>query len=67
MENNITNVLDQGLYKLLCTSACEYQDTCKMPSVAPTGKAAYNVKGSTINAAFNIPANKKLQYTPLEP
>ena len=30
-----------------------------------TGKAAYNVKGSTIYAAFNIPANQKLQCTPL--
>ena len=35
--------------------------------VTPTGKAAYNVSSSTIHAAFNLPANQKLQYTPLGP
>ena len=34
--------------------------------MAPTGKAAFNVRGRTINAAFHIPANQKLQdYKPL--
>ena len=36
-----------------------------MLTVVPTGKAGYNVKGSTIHAAFNIQANQKLQHTPL--
>ena len=34
---------------------------------ASTSKAAYNVKDSTIHAAFNIPANQKLQCIPLGP
>ena len=34
--------------------------------MAPTGKAAYNVRGTTIHAAFHIPANQPLQdYKPL--
>ena len=34
--------------------------------MAPTGKAAFNVRGTTIHAAFLIPANQKLQdYKPL--
>ena len=34
--------------------------------MAPTGKVAYNVRGTTIHAAFHIPANQPLQdYKPL--
>ena len=34
--------------------------------VAPTGKAAYNIKGQTIHRAFFIPADQKMEYRPLK-
>ena len=34
--------------------------------MTPTGKVAYNVRGTTIHVAFHIPANQLLQdYKPL--
>ena len=34
--------------------------------MAPTGKAAYNVKGTTVHAVFHLPANHSLhKYSPL--
>ena len=60
----VIKALYQGIYRLLCISAGENQDISKILTVAPIGKAAYNVTGSTTHAAFNIPANQKLQYTP---
>ena len=60
LENHIIKVLYQGLYKLLCTSASENPDAHKILTAARTGKAAYNVNGSTIHAIFNMLANRKL-------
>ena len=48
-------------------SAGENPDICQIPTVTPIDKAVYNVKVPTIHAAFNIPANQKLQHTPLGP
>ena len=67
LKNHIIKVQDQVLYRLLCTTAGENPDICKIFTVPSTSKAAYSVKGSTIHAALNIPANQKLQYNPLGP
>ena len=40
----VTKALNQGLYRLLCTSAVENPDICEILTVASTSKAAYNVK-----------------------
>ena len=50
----------QGLYHTLCMEAGHSRDNCKILVMAPTGKAAYNVKGSIIHAALHIPANHSL-------
>ena len=63
MENHVIKAQYQGLYRLLCTTAGENPDICKIPTFA----LKVNVKGSVIYAAFNIPGNQKLQYTPLGP
>ena len=67
LENHIRKVVYQGLYRVLCTSPGKNLDVCKILTVPPTGKAVYSVKGSTIHAAFNIPVNWKLKYTPSRP
>ncbi len=33
--------------------------------MAPTGKAAYNIQGTTIHRAFHIPANQCMEHKPL--
>ena len=39
-RSHIIKALDQGLYRLLCTSAGKNSEICKILIVAPTGKAA---------------------------
>ena len=34
--------------------------------VAPTGKAAFNIKGNTLHSAFKIPVNRGFQYCTLD-
>jgi ATP-dependent exoDNAse (exonuclease V) alpha subunit len=37
----------------------------KVLALAPTGKAAYHVKGTTIHSGLKIPANQRLEHKPL--
>ena len=59
-KSHVLKALYQGLYHTLCMEAGQSRDNCKILVMAPTGKAAYNVKGSTIHAALHIPANHSL-------
>ena len=36
----------------------ENPDEVKVPKVAPTDKAAFNITGNTLYSAFKIPANR---------
>ena len=56
----VLQALYQGLYHLICHTAGQNRDDCQILVVAPTGKAAYNVKGSTIHSALHIPASQSL-------
>ena len=40
-------------------------DKYKILLLAPTGKAAYNIGGTTIHSALHIPAQQKLEYKEL--
>ena len=40
-------------------------DSFTVLCVAPTGKAAYLIRGNTIHGAFGLPANQELNYKPL--
>ena len=41
-------------------------DEINVIKAAPTGKAAVNIKGNTLHAAFKIPANKGFVYCTLD-
>ena len=65
-KSHLLKALYQGLHRVCCRDAGQNRDTYKVLVMAPTGKAAYNVRGTTIHAAFHIPANQPLQnYKPL--
>lgn len=44
----------------------ENPDDVKVVKTAPTGKAAFNIKGNTLHAAFKIPANRGFEYCALD-
>ena len=48
------------------TIAGENPDDVKVVKTAPTGKAAFNIKGNTLHAAFKIPANRGFEYCALD-
>ena len=65
-KSHLLKALYQGLYRICCTEPGQNRETNKVLIMAPTGKAAFNVRRTTIHAAFHIPANQKLQdYKPL--
>ena len=41
-------------------------DDVKVVKTAPTGKAAFNINGNTLNSAFKIPANRRFKYCTLD-
>jgi len=41
-------------------------DNIKVLTVAPTGKAAFNISGNTLHSAFKIPANRGFEYCTLD-
>ncbi|XP_070537059.1 uncharacterized protein [Ptychodera flava] len=57
--------LYQVLLKHLSSRPGENPDTVLLLLMAPTGKAAYNIKGSTIHSALQIPASQGFHYKPL--
>jgi len=50
----------QGLTKLLNCKPGQQTDDLTTLLIAPTGKAAHNIKGHTIHSAFHVPANQPL-------
>ena len=41
-------------------------DDISVVKVAPTGKAAFNIRGNTLHSAFKIPANRGFNYCTLD-
>ena len=67
-KSHVLKALYQGLYCTLCTEAGQSRDSYKILVMVPTGKAAYNVKGTTIHSALHIELKLKfLVYSVLEP
>ena len=65
-KSHLLKALYQGLNQVCCRDADQNRDTYKVLVMAPTGKAAYNVRGTKIHAAFHFPGNQPLQdYKPL--
>ena len=65
-KSTVTNALYEALIRFLNSIAGENPDGVKVVKTAPTGKAAFNVKGNTLHAAFNIPANRGYEYCALD-
>ena len=65
-KSTVTNALYEALLRYLNTIAGENPDDVKVIKTAPTGKAAFNIKGNTLHAAFKIPANRGFEYCALD-
>ena len=65
-KSTVTNALYEALMRYLNSVPGENADEVKVLKVAPTGKAAFNIKGNTLHSAFKIPANRGLQYCTLD-
>ena len=65
-KSTVTNALYEALIRFLNSIARENPDDVKVVKTAPTGKAAFNIKGNTVHAAFKIPANRGFEYCALD-
>ena len=65
-KSTVTNALYETLTRYLNSVPGENPDEVKVLKVAPTGKAAFNIKGNTLHSAFKITANRGFQYCPLD-
>ena len=60
-KSTVIKAIYQGLHRLLNKDPGDNPTVLKTILVAPTGKAAHNIKGSTIHSAFYIPANQNIK------
>ena len=65
-KSTVTNALYEALIRYLNSIAGENPDDVKVVKAAPTGKAAFNIKGNTLHSAFKIPANRGFEYCSLD-
>ena len=65
-KTTVTNALYEALTRYLNNVPGENPDEVKLVKVAPTGTAAFNIKGNTLHSAFKIPANRGFQYCTLD-
>ena len=65
-KSTVTNALYEALIRYLNSVAGDTPDDVKVVKTAPTGKAAFNIKGNTLHAAFKIPANRGFDYCALD-
>ena len=59
-KSQVAKALYQAALKYYNSNAGEDFQEIRVLLLAPTGKAAYNIKGNTIHSAFVIPANQSL-------
>ncbi|XP_062615938.1 uncharacterized protein LOC134277623 [Saccostrea cucullata] len=62
----VVRALYEALTRHYCSTEGENPDDCKVLLCAPTGKAAFNIKGQTIHSAFKIPASQGFNCKPLD-
>ena len=65
-KSTVTNALYEALVRYLNSIPGENPDQIKVLKVAPTGKAAFNIKGNTLHSALKIPANRGFEYCTLD-
>ncbi|XP_028407846.1 uncharacterized protein LOC114530426 [Dendronephthya gigantea] len=59
-KSTVTNSLYEALIRYLNSRPQNDPDDVSVVKVAPTGKAAFNIRGNTLHSAFKIPANRGL-------
>ena len=63
----MTRALYQTLHRYLCSSEGQNPRECRILLAAPTGKAAYNINGTTLHSALFLPVSQGYRvYKPLE-
>ena len=65
-KSTVTNALYEALIRYLNSQPQNYSDDVSVVKVAPTGKAAFNIRGNTLHSAFKIPANRGFNYCTLD-
>ena len=64
-KSMVTRALHETLVYFYDNGVGSNPDEIKVLLCAPTGKAAFNIKGSTIHSAFHIRPHQSLKYTAL--
>ena len=65
-KTHVTMLLYQSLYRYFNKRPGIDPDKPCILLMAPTGKAAYLIRGNTLHSALKIPVNQKLQYKSLD-
>ena len=65
-KSTVTNALYEALIRYLNALPENDPDDISVVKVAPTGKAAINIRGNTLHSAFKIPANRGFNYCTLD-
>ena len=65
-KSTVTNALYEALIRYLNAQPENNPDDVSVVKVAPTGKAAFNIRGNTLHSAFKIPANRGFNYCTLD-
>ncbi len=65
-KSTVTNALYEALIRYLNALPENNPDDISVLKVAPTGKAAFNIRGNTLHSAFKIPANRGFNYCTLD-
>ncbi|CAB4028779.1 ATP-dependent DNA helicase PIF1 [Paramuricea clavata] len=65
-KSTVTNALYEALIRYLNAQPENDPDNVSVVKVAPTGKAAFNIKGNTLHSAFKIHANRGFNYCTLD-
>ncbi len=65
-KSTVTNALYEALIRYLNALPENNPDDVSVLKVAPTGKAAFNIRGNTLHSAFKIPANRGFNYCTLD-
>ena len=65
-KSTVTNALYEALIRFLNAQPENDPDDVSVVKVAPTGKAAFNIRGNTLHSAFKIPANRGFNYCTLD-
>ena len=65
-KSTVTNALFEALIRYLNAQTENDPNDISVVKVAPTGKAAFNIRGNTLHSAFKIPANRGFNYCTLD-